>query len=320
MTVFFHILSHNIVPIFLIIILGYLLNKKFDLHIHSLSKLLFYLVVPAFIFVNLYTSTLQLELFNVLICGILMLITNDIISRLIARIRGYNVGLTNAFKNSVMFNNSGNIGISLITLVFTSPPFVIDGKTPYLHEAITAQIIILVLQNITTNTIGFYNAGKATMSTRKSLAQILGMPSIYAIPIALILKTTSLDLTTTTVWPALEYLKNALVPISLITLGVQLSKTCFDFRNPEVYLSAFIKLMISPLIALAYIHILGFTGAVAQTILIAHAVPTAVNTALIAVECDNNQDFASQAVMMSTIASAATLTFAIYVARIIFPV
>lgn len=320
MTIFFYILGHNIVPIFLLIILGFLLNNKFDLHIHSLSKLLFYLFVPSFIFVNLYTATLRLDMFNILACGILMLVSNAIISSVIAKIRKYDVGLTNAFKNSIMFNNSGNIGISLITLVFTSAPFVIEGKTPYLHEAITAQIIILVLQNITTNTIGFYNAGKARMNTKSSLAQIFTMPSIYAVPLAILLKSSPVDLITTTLWPGLEYLKNGLVPMSLITLGVQLSKTDFDFKNIEVYLSVFIKLIISPLIAIIYIHMFGLTGAVAQTVFIAHAVPTAVNTALIAVECENNQDFASQAVMISTIASSVTLTLAIYAARIIFPV
>jgi predicted permease len=64
---------------------------------------------------------------------------------------------------------------------------------------------------------------------------------------------------------------------------------------------------------------MGFHGVVTQTILIAYSVPTAVNTALIAVECDSCQDFASQAVMVSTI-SAVTLTLAIYLARIIFPI
>jgi len=55
-------------------------------------------------------------------------------------------------------------------------------------------------------------------------------------------------------------------------------------------------------------------------LLISYSVPTAVNTALIAVECGNNQDFASQEVMISTILSGVTLTLAIYIARILFPV
>ncbi|MBP2661291.1 MAG: Auxin Efflux Carrier [Firmicutes bacterium] len=319
MSIFFHILSHNIIPIFLLISLGFLLSKKFDLHIFSLSKLMFYLFVPPFIFVNLYTTELKLNMLSVLLCGILLLITNDMIARIVAKIRKYDVGITNAFKNSIMFNNSGNIGVSLITLIFGSAPFIIDGKTPYLNEAITAQIMILVLQNISVNTLGFYNAGRANGSMKDSIKTILRMPAIYVIPLALIFKSMQIDITTTPVWPTLEYLKNGLVPMALITLGVQLSKTNFDFKNVDIHISVFIKLIISPLLALVYIHLLGLNGVVAQTIFIAYAVPTAVNTALIAVECDSCSDFASQAVMLSTLFSAITLTLAIFAAQFLFP-
>lgn len=320
MSIFFHILSHNIIPIFILIGLGFLLSKKFDLHIFSLSKLMFYLFVPSFIFVNLYTTELKLNMLKVLLCGVLLLITNDLISRIVAKIRNYDIGLTNAFKNSIMFNNSGNIGVSLITLIYGSAPFVIDGTTPYLNEAITAQIMILVLQNISVNTLGFFNAGRASSSVADSLKTIFTMPSIYAIPLALILKSLQLDITPTPFWPTLVYLKNGLVPMALITLGVQLSKTNFDLKNVDVHLSVFIKLILGPLMSLIYIHLLGLTGVVAQAVFIAHAVPTAVNTALIAVEYDSCSDFASQAVMLSTLFSAITLTLAIYAAQFIFPV
>ena len=107
--------------------------------------------------------------------------------------------------------------------------------------------------------------------------------------------------------------------MALITLGVQLSKTKFDLKNVDVHLSVFSKLILSPLLALIYIHLLGLNGVVAQVVFIAHSVPTAVNTALIAVECDSCPDFASQAVMLSTLLSAITLTLAIYAAQFIFP-
>ncbi len=320
MIIFFHILGHNIIPIFTLIILGFILSKKFNIDILSLSKLNFYLLVPAFIFVNLYTTPISLTMLSVLFCAILLLITNDIMGRIIAKIRHYDVGLTNAFKNSIMFNNSGNIGLSLIMLIFSSAPFVVDGKTPYLNEAIAAQIIILVFQNITSNTLGFFNAGRASLKAKDSLIKVFSMPSIYAIPTALILKSIDFDFTETIIWPALDYLKDALVPIVLITLGVQLAKTKFDFSNCDVHISVFTRLIIGPSLATFYIYLFGFTGVIAQTLFIAYSVPTAVNTALIAVECDSCQDFAAQAVMVSTLFSAVTLTLAIYIARVIFPV
>jgi len=68
------------------------------------------------------------------------------------------------------------------------------------------------------------------------------------------------------------------------------------------------------------IKIMGFSGIIAQALMISTSVPTAVNTALIAVEYDNHPDFASQTVLVTTIFSAITLPLIIYLARIVFPV
>ncbi|MBB6215405.1 hypothetical protein HNQ80_001494 [Anaerosolibacter carboniphilus] len=320
MSIFLHILSYNVVPIFTMIILGFVLGKKFDLNIFTLSKLNFYLFVPGFIFFNLYTSNLDRSMLKILLFSILYMVTNDLLSRIISKIRRYDVSMTNAFKNSIMFNNTGNIGLSLVTLIFGSAPYIINGQKPYLSEALAAQIIVLVFMNVTMNTLGFYNAGSAKMKLKDSIRQIFSMPSIYVIPLALLLKYLDFDVTATPLWAAIGYLKDGLVAMALLTLGVQLSKTKFDFRNKDVHISVFTRLIIGPILAFVFIHLFGFSSVTAQTLLISYSVPTAVNTALIAVECDNNKDFASQVVVVSTVFSSITLTLAIFIARIVFPV
>ena len=66
MSVFLYILGNNIIPIFIIIGLGYLLSKKFEFSIMTLSKLIFYLFTPAYIFYNLYTTDLSMDMLNIL--------------------------------------------------------------------------------------------------------------------------------------------------------------------------------------------------------------------------------------------------------------
>lgn len=320
MSIFLHILGHNIVPVFILIGFGYVISKKFDLSVHTLSKLNFYLFVPGFIFYNLYSTNLSSEMLKILFFSMLYLMLNDLIAQITGKIRKYDIGQVNAFKNAIMFNNTGNIGVSLITLIFGSAPFIVNGKTPYLNQALTVQIMILVFTNVTVNTIGFYNAGRGKMSLKDSLHKIFSMPSIYVIPLALLLKYTKIDITSTPIWSTLQYVKDGLVPMALLTLGVQLSKTEFDFRDVNVNIAVFTRLIIGPILAAALIPVFGFSGVIAQTVFISCSVPTAVNTALIAVECDNNQNFASQEVMISTIFSCITLTSAIYLARIIFPI
>ncbi len=320
MQVFYHILGNNILPIFTLIGLGYLVNKLFNLDIFTLTKLNFYIFVPIFVFVNLYTTEIDLNLIQALLFGVVFLLVNMFLGIVIGKLQGYDLQLQNAFQNTVMFYNSGNIGVPLITLVFSSSPYVLGGQTPYLGLALTTQVMILVVQNITTNTLGFFNAGRAYLSWQESLRKILQMPTIYAIPMAFILKSLTIDLTRAPFWPGLELVSQGLVSVALITLGVQLSRTKFNFQDKESYLAVTVRLFVGPIIAFILLKLFGLQGVVAQTLMISSSVPTAVNTALIAVEYDNRPDFVSQTVMLSTLLSAFSLTIVIYLARVFFPI
>ena len=99
-----------------------------------------------------------------------------------------------------------------------------------------------------------------------------------------------------------------------------MSKTKVSFKNIDVYISSSLRLLGGPLLACVILKLLGVTGVTAQTLMISSAIPTAVNTALIAVERNNHPDFASMAVMTSTILSSITLVIVVYVSRLIFPI
>ncbi len=320
MGVFLHILNNNIIPIFLLIFLGYALSKKFNVDINTLTKANFYIFLPVFIFTNIYSTKIPLEMIKICGFAVLVLILNAMIGNLISHKRGYDTGKKFAFLNSVMFYNSGNIGVPLVTLVFSSDPYIIEGSTPYLDLAVAIQITVLVVQNITTNTFGFFNAGRAKLHWKNSIKKIFSMPVIYAIPSALILKLLPYDLTEIPIWKGLEYIRSGLISLALITLGVQLSRTNFQFGSKDAYIASFIRLLGGPTIAFILIKIMGFSGIIAQVLMISTSVPTSVNTALIAVEYNNHPDYASQTVLITTIFSAITLSLVIYLARIIFPV
>ena len=320
MLIFLHILSNNILPVFLTILAGYIVGKNFDLNVSTLSKLTFYILAPSFVFYNLYETELSYEMIKILGFALVYMLANDILGRIISKIRKHDIGMQNAFKNAIMFNNSGNIGVSLITLVFGCAPYIIGGTTPYLNHALTIQIIIMVFMNVSMNTIGLYNAGRAKMSFKNTMRKIMTLPVIYVLPIVLFLNYMNVDITGIPLWPAIVIAKSGLVPIALITLGVQLSKTKINVKDVDIHLAVFTRLIIGPLLAILGLHLFGFTGVAAQTLLISYSVPTAVTIALVAAEYDNNQSFTSQEVMMSTILSAVTLTLFIYLAAILFPI
>jgi len=291
---------------------------KFKLDLNTLTKINFYLFVPAFSFVNIYTTDISIDLVRVIALTVVLLGIHFIFGAGIAKFLKLPKKTGKAFENSVMFNNSGNIGISLMTLVFTNPPFVVNGTSPYLQAALSVQVMVLLVQNLTTNTLGFINSGGEGMTLKTGILRVIKMPALYAIICAILFKFLPFDFKVTPVWSALTYLKDGMISAALLTLGVQLSKTHINFKLKLPYIAAFCRLIGGPAAAFVLIKLFGFTGVTAQAVFIASATPTAVNTALLSVECRGDADFAVQAVTISTLFSAVTMTAAVYLAYVLF--
>lgn len=307
MELFFSILMNNIAPIFLIILLGYVIGKKFKIDIFTLTKINLYVFVPALIFVKITETTITNELVGALGFTLLVIVIMNFVSMGVSRIRRHPRPMASAMSNAVMFYNSGNMGLPLIMLLFNEMP-----------QAIAVQIMVLLAQNLTTNTIGLYKASRGSMNIRQSLRQVMRMPSVYAVIIAFLLKLLPLDVSQAFFWPAAVFLNNGLVSIALFTLGVQLSRSKMDFKNPDVYIASFLRLLGGPMMAYLLICLFGLEGLVAHVLFVSSSVPTAVNTSLIAVEFNNEPDFASQVVLTTTLLSALTMSIVIYIAQFIF--
>lgn len=320
MRVFLFILTNNLVPIFSLILMGFLIGKKFKLDVSTLSKINLYFFVPAFVFVNIYTTKIPLDMLKALLIVILILVINWTLGIVAGKIRGFDTGMSNAFANSIMFYNSGNFGIPLITLVYSSKPFLINGETPYLDFALTVQVIVMIVQNVSVNNIGAFNASRNSGNVGSALKKALSLPAIYFVIAAFLFKLVPYDLTQFPLWPAFSYAKNGLVPIALLTLGVQLSRTKLQFKDPNVYISVLMRLIGGPAIATLLVYLFGIRGIMAQVLIISAGCPTAINTALISVEFKNHPDFASQVVMVTTLLASITLTGVIYFATHMFPI
>lgn len=320
MAVVLQIFTHNILPIFLLILVGFVFGRRFDVHMPTLSKLNFMIFVPSFTFTNLYTAQLDRSAALAFVAAALMLLINLLAPRLIAPLMNLEKSETKAFQNSVAFYNSGNIGIPLISLVFSTGSYLVNGETPWLSIAMATQIMVLLVQNATTNTIGYYNAWSAKVSWKVAMAKVIQMPTIYGVILAFLFRALPYNIEATPVFVSLRYISNGLVPIALLTLGVQLSRSKLRFKLKEAYVAVLLRLVGGPLVALILIKILGITGVTAQALMISSAVPTAVNTALIAADADNHPDYAAQVVLMSTILCTVSLIAVIYLSTRLFPV
>lgn len=324
LTLIGHIFMNSMIPIFILIGVGFILDKKFKLDLYTLSKLNFYILLPTFVFRAMYDAKFTSSTTEIIFCAVCVLILNSVIADIVGRLKGYDIPKIATLKNCVMFNNVGNMGIALALFVFTNVPYVIDGATPYADLGLFSVVSIMIIQTVTSNTYGFYQAGAGRLSTKDALNVLFHMPMSYAIPLALLCKLLPFDLHGLFFYAPLNIFANAFVGVAMIALGVQINRTPLNFFKTDVMLASLLRLVISPLLAavITVIFIL-FYGPMhpiaAQTIVITYSVPTAINMALIAIEMKNNPEYATQIVMGTTILSAITMPLFITFAYYLFP-
>jgi predicted permease len=291
-----YILENISLPIILLIAAGYGLQKKFKLDIKTFTKINMYYLVPVVVFVKLYETAFSWGFFAqvvpyVLIFQVCMFLFALIIS---AAVR-YKKSMRNAVTNSLVLINTGNYGIPLIDLAFHGNPI-----------AMASQIFIVAIQNMTSYTFGVFQASSGNSSRRRALLNMVKMPALYAVLLVVVFRLFNIRVPQTLQIP-LGYLTNAFIAMALTNLGMQLADTRLGKGLGKVVAVSAIKVIIAPLTGFALVLLLGIKGVLGAALIIGLSTPTAVNSAVIAQEFNNEPEFAAQVVFMTTVFCTFTL-------------
>ncbi len=296
-----------IVPVFILIGLGVVLHRVFQFDLYTLAKVNIYFIVPGFIFLKLYETAFSLSLFlSVLLFFSILIVLLYLISNLVSRLFGYSRSVRASFTNSILFYNSGNYGVPVNDLVFKHDPF-----------AMSIQVIILTFQNILTFSWGIFTLKTVEGNKLSAILGYFKMPVLYAMVIGIGFNLLDVAVPEFVLIPA-NYIADAMVAIALVTLGAQVAQLRFARNLSVVYVSLILRLLLGPAIALGIIFVLGIDGVTAQALLISSAMPTAVNSAIIAQEYENEPELSAQIVLASTVFSMVTVTMVISLSRMIF--
>src|SRR5690625_542103 len=300
MTELMLILKNILLPIFIVMFIGYILQIKFKLDLNTLAKLNIYLLVPGFIFVKLYETHFSGKLFfYIIIFFLIYMFFLFLISYILAKVLKYNKAKRTTLTNSVLFFNSGNYGVPVNDLVFKGDPL-----------AMSVQVIILTMQNIFT--LQSLQVGKL-----KALLGYFKMPIIYALLAGVLLNYYEISVPQF-IWTPMNYIAEAMIALALVLLGAQIARIKFKFEWSSSYLYIILRLVIGPIIALIIIKLMNIEGIIGQALFIASAMPASVNSSVIAQEYNNYPELAAQMVFLSTLFSTLTVTVVIYLSKILF--
>ena len=302
------IIFQVMLPIFVLLVAGALLHRKFSFHLASFSKLLTYFFLPVVVFVNISNSNLDtgllIEIGGFLVIQFVILAG---VSWGLVKIFKMDPKLAPTFQNSIVLMNSGNFGLPVSQLVFAGNPL-----------GISVQVIVLMFQNLITYTYGvMVSASTRSTGFWSNLSELFKTPIIYALVIGLIFYQMPWELPTFIQTP-MQQVSNGFIALALLVLGAQIAYPILKQFSLLFFVSILGRLIMAPIIGLVIIWVMGLDGTVAQGLLIASSFPMSRNSALFALEYDNYPEYAAQAVLVSTVASCFTVTFFIYLSQVLF--
>ncbi len=195
---------------------------------------------------------------------------------------------------SVAFVNAGNFGLSMILLA-------------YGEEGLQLATVFFVASNLVGNTVSAFFAARSKAGGRKAFLQVFKLPGLYAFGLAILLRALQLKLPAP-INSAVSLIGRGSVPIMLLLLGIQLSQTQIGKRYGQIAIGVFLRLVVGALLALGLAPVLGLSG-LARNVAVAEAsTPTAVTSALMAIEFEGDAEYVTGVIFFSTLFSALTLT------------
>ena len=286
---------NNLLPIILISAVGYLLQRTLQIDPRGFSRVIFYSFTPALIFSILASTEIEAnKMLRMMGLAIVLSITLGVLSFVISRAMKLEPRSASAFILTVTFINAGNYGLSLNSFAL--------GNTGLLWAS-----IFFITSSMLLNSVGVYVATVGRASPKKALIGLLKVPSVYAIPLALLVRVSNIDLPLA-IWRPIELISSAAVPSMLILLGMQIARAGLPKRKDLLFASVGLRMLASPLIAWFLAPIMGLSGVGRQAGILQAAMPTAVLTTVIATEYDVEPEFVTGVVLVTTIISPLTLT------------
>lgn len=295
MSVLVSIFASDILPIFIIAGVGFVLARFRDASVKTLSRVIFNALAPCLAFNLLVTSKMsgaqfgRMSLFCILFTAII-----GTIARLAAMPLRLDRPALIGFLLVVMFSNGGNYGLPVVLFAF--------GR-----EALSQATVYFVTSAVLAYTVGVFLAATGRRSVGRAAAGIAKVPAIYGVLAAAIVLLAGIEVPLP-LSRSIALLSDAALPMMMLVLGMQLERATVPERPAAVAVAVALSLLVAPAVAFALAWMFGLTGPARQAAIVEASMPAAVVTTIIALEFDVAPSFVTSVVFASTLLSPFTLT------------
>ncbi len=310
-----HVLLTVAFPIFALVGIGWIAGRRRLLGPHgtvALNGFVGWFALPAMLFSAVANVSLS-DVFNgpfVAVFGGSMLLTyvaGMIAARLVSRARLAQMSL---FGLAASFGNVGYMGIPLCVTAFGP-----EGALPGTLAAILGAAVMLTFGLILVEIDVQHGQGPLAARGRV-LRAVLRSPIVQAVTLGAIVSALQIALPEP-IMRFLDMLGAAAAPCALFAIGLFLSDKGLGTARLEVGLASIGKVLLQPLIALALVPFFLDLGTMwGKAAVLCAALPTAANAFVVAKEYDTFVEGASGTILVSTVASVATVSALLVLLRV----
>ena len=300
----------TIIPIFAIILLGWISRKKGFIHadfIGPANSLVFYIAIPAMIFSAISRATLTAH-FNVgiLVITLVTAMVACVFAWVFGRICRLKQGQLGSYVQISFHGNLGYIGLAVA--------FYYLGEDGLVKASLLTGFLMIVqnLLSVLSLTFNTHQPDSARHS-RTIVRNLVGNPVILSAMAGIVCSFLKVPIPLI-VQRSLDILSGLALPMALLIIGASISFQEARHRVKWVLSSSTTKLFLMPGLGYIAFRSLGFPPGEYLPGLILLASPSATISYVMAKEMKGDPDLAVIAISMSTLLSALTYTFWLNVA------
>lgn len=284
-----------LVPIFGLILLGLFLKRirlLNDWLVGAINNYVYYIGISVITFVSLHdTSTSVLLDPEIYILNLVPMLLTAGIAFAAARILKLPKDLAAVFIICAFFGNTGYIGFPLNVIV--------QGR-----ESLNTAAFISTIYTIVVFTLGVYLLRKNSVEPTEA-GKLHRLPVIWAALLGILLSWLAIP---DVVRLPLDLISDSVSPLALLATGAMAEGAAIEADLKSTGVLTVIKLAIAPALVVATGLFLGSSGMAFKTSVLEAATPVAVTNSVLASQFKTRPAFASNAVIVSTILFAISLT------------
>ena len=303
-----------ILPIFIIVVLGFILGRTGFVTKEFLDcgeKLVFKIALPVMLFCEIAETDVSLGGRWKLIAFCIAAVTASFaLTAVCARIFIKNPGRRGSFVQGSCRSNFAVLGIPLAQSMF--------GAAGACAIAITMPFVIIMFNAYSVIILSVF-APKEEKTSAKEIFKRLGLniitnPLIIAVVLALpfLIFDISLPVFASR---SLGYISGLTTPLALICLGANFRPEHVRSRMGFTIVACALKLVALPALALIAAALCGMRGEYLGTVFILFAAPSAVSSYIMAKNMDNDSDLAAQILLFSTMLCVFTVFAGVFILK-----